>query len=255
MAMIVERQEKIRRLLAQHGRLSTEALARRFQVAAMTIRRDFATLENTGHLTRTHGGCVPQGRFTQERPFSEKVGHQTKQKIAIAGEVVRHITPGCSVYLDTGTTAVQMARAIPQDLELNIFTNNLSVAMELFGRKNINVIVYGGTLAGKSPDLVGEIAIARVDEFRLDLAIIGADAVNAGEGAFYSTDTATAVLSRTVQKHAARTFVMADSSKFGRSGLTLAGRLTGKATVFTDNGISASDRAAMRKTGAKVICV
>jgi DeoR family glycerol-3-phosphate regulon repressor len=198
---------------------------------------------------------VPKSGFVRELPFSEKTRLNLTQKLAIAREVVRRLKPGASVYLDTGTTAVQVARSVPAGLPLRVFTNNLSVAMELFGRPSIEVVVYGGRLAARSPDLVGEFALSRIDDFRLDVAVIGADALDAARGAFYSADAATAMLSRLVQKQVRRTFVVADSSKFGRSSLARAGKLGPGTTLFTDDHASRNHRAAVRKTGARIVCV
>ena len=97
--------------------------------------------------------------------------------------------------------------------------------MELFGRAEIEVVVYGGTLAPKSPDLVGEVGITRIRDFQIDLAIMGADALDAEHGEFYSADLATAMLSRAAQERAAETLVVLDGSKFGKRSLAVVGRL------------------------------
>lgn len=250
-----QRRETIRQLLARQGRLAIDDLAARFHVAAMTIRRDLTTMEKAGLLTRTHGGCVPASGFVPELPYAEKSRLQLPRKLAIAREVVRRIAAGASLYLDTGTTAVQVARALPRDVPFRVFTNNLAAAMELFASPGIEVVVYGGSLARKSPDLVGHIALSRIDDFRLDLAVIGADALDTVRGEFYSADTATAMLSRVAQKQVERTFVVVDSSKFGRSSLARAGKLGPSVTLFTDSGISKTQRAALGKTGTKIVVV
>jgi|GEM_PF-6766619 len=99
---------------------------------------------------------------------------QRPQKLAIAREAVGHLEPVCSVYLDTGTTTVHVASLLPTDSGIKVFTNNILVPMEFFGLHDISVVVYGGTLGGKSPDLVGEMAVSKMKDFRIDLAIIGA---------------------------------------------------------------------------------
>lgn len=248
-----ERQQRIRGLLASNGRVGVADLAARMGVAAMTIRRDLAAMEVAGLLTRTHGGCVLQSPFVAELSFPQKQRLRQFQKIAIAREAARLLKRGEAVYLDTGTTALQVARALPPGLYLRIFTNNLRVAMELFGRSDLEVVVYGGVLAGKNPDLAKEIALAQIREYRLDVAILGGDALDVQRGEFYGAETATAALSRAAQKQSDRVMVVMDSSKFGKRSLAVTGRLGPGMTLVTDDEVTRNNRAALRATGAKIV--
>jgi DeoR/GlpR family transcriptional regulator of sugar metabolism len=253
MLTLNERQERIRHLLATQGRLSVAALSRQLHVAAMTIRRDLTQMERAGLLTRTHGGCLLQSPFVAEASFHEKQRVRQAQKAAIAREVVGRLKSGHAVYLDTGTTALQVARALPPNLNLRVFTNNLRVALELFGRAGVEVTVYGGVLARKNPDLMDEMAVAQINQYRLDVAIVGGDALDLQRGEFYAADAGSAALSSSAQRQADRVIVVMDSSKFGKRGLALAGRLTRDVTLITDDELSAQGRAALRRRGAKVV--
>lgn len=248
------RQETIRRLLAEQGRMTVQALADRLHVATMTIRRDLGELEAAGVLTRTHGGCVLQSPFVSELSFPSKLRLHQAQKAAIARAAVRLIKPGQAIYIDTGTTALHVARALPPDCDLQVFTNNLRVALELQGRRRTRVVVYGGTLGALSPDLAGELALAQMQQFRLDVALMGGDALDAARGEFYGADAATAVMSRTAQRQAERVIVVMDSSKIGKRGLAVAGRLQAGTTLVTDDGIDRAARTAVRATGAALLC-
>lgn len=253
-ASLSARQEQIRRLLAEQGRLTVQDLAGRLRVAAMTIRRDLAALEESGVLTRTHGGCVLHSPFVAELSFPSKQRLRQVQKAAIARETVRMLKGGQAIYLDTGTTALHIARALPPDLGLRVFTNNLRVAMELMGRGRTSVTVYGGELGGKSPDLAGEIAVAQMQQFRLDVAIVGGDALDVNRGEFYGADAETALISRVAQRQAERVVVAMDSSKIGKRGLAVAGRLEAGVTLVTDDEIGGDTRLALRRTGVALIC-
>ncbi|MBE0542549.1 MAG: DeoR/GlpR transcriptional regulator [Verrucomicrobia bacterium] len=250
---LTERQEQIRNLLATQGRLSVAALARTLDVALMTIRRDLTALEQAGLLMRTHGGCVLQSPFVAELSFPEKRRRRQSHKTAIARETVKLLKRGETVYLDTGTTALQVARALPPHLGLRVFTNNLRVAMELFGREGVEVIVYGGVLARRNPDLVDEIALAQIKQYRLDVAIVGGDALDVTRGEFYGADTGSAALSRAAQQQAARVVVVMDSSKFGQHSLAVAGRLGPGMTLVTDDEVARKDRTTLREMGARIL--
>jgi DeoR/GlpR family transcriptional regulator of sugar metabolism len=253
MLALSERQERIRQLLSSNGRLGVGELAAQMHVAPMTIRRDLGTLEQAGLLTRTHGGCVLQSPFALELSFPEKQRRRQPEKSAIARETVRLLKPGETIYLDTGTTALQVARTLPPNLGLRVFTNNLRIALELFSRAGVEVVVYGGRLAERNPDLVNEIALSQISQFRLDVAIVGGDALDVARGEFYGADTGTALLSRAAQVQADRVIVVMDSSKFGQRSLAVAGKLNQGVTLVTDDEVSPKDRATLRRTKAELI--
>jgi hypothetical protein len=56
------------------------------------------------------------------------------------------IEPGQVIFIDGGTTAVQLARALPPDLHCTVVTHSPSVAVELAGHAHIDVILIGGRL-------------------------------------------------------------------------------------------------------------
>ncbi len=248
-----KRRQKIRETLLKHGRRSVAQLAQQMCVTPMTIRRDLAAMEQQGLLTRTHGGCVLQPTVVPELPFADKLGRQRAEKEAIAREVVQRLRPGMAVYLDTGTTAAHVARILPDDPGTQVFTPSLHVALELFDHEQTTVVMYGGQLAGKSLDLVGELAVGRIRDFRLDLAVVGGDALDAETGEFYAADVPTASLSKTAQEQAKEVLVCIDSSKFAKRGVAIAGRLTDKTTLITDSGVSRADRAALRKIRTQTV--
>ena len=127
--------------------------------------------------------------------------------------------------------------------------------MELFDREGIKVIVYGGALAPQSPDLTGDIALTRIQDFRIDVAVMGADALDVARGEFYCADTGTAMLSRQAQRQARRTFLLLDNSKFGKHSLAMVGRLGDNITLITDDRISEEDQQLVRDTSAELVIV
>ena len=257
MAKKGNRREQIRELLALQERLGVEELAEALDVTSMTIRRDLTAMEKNGEIIRTYGGCTLRSSLVTEMSFSEKDDKQRPQKHAIARTVIGLIGKNQTVYLDTGTTAVHLARLLPGDQGIRVLTNNLRVAMELFARRDqgdsVDVTVLGGELATKSPDLVGEMAPIRMAEYRVDLAVLGADAIDPVRGEFYSADVRTAALSRAAQARARRTLVLADHSKFGKYSLSVVGQLGPNVTLITDEEIDPADHEAVESTGAEVV--
>ncbi len=249
----IERREHIRRMLAEEGSLRVEDLVERLGVTSMTVRRDLIVMEAEGLLVRTHGGCTYQSPMVRDLSFSEKDLLMARQKAGIAREAARLVRPGSTLFIDTGTTALHFARALPASLDVRVFTNNLRVAMDLFSRDGFEVFVYGGQLARTSPDLVGEISLTRAQEFQLDLAVLGTDAIDPVRGEAYAADIRTASLDRAVLRQAAHAMVLGDSSKLGKHSLALVITLGRGVTFITDDGAPARDLAALRRTGADIV--
>lgn len=249
-----KRTEEILAVLAEHGAASVDEMAARLGVTGMTIRRDLASLEAQGVVTRTHGGCVlrsPLVAYVHEKPFAEKSRQRLLQKSAIARAAVARIADGSSVYLDTGTTAIQVARHL-RATSCTVFTNNLWAALELFGKSLVATVVFGGTFAGGSPDLQGEMAVQQIGQYTYDMAILGGDALDPDMGELFAADLGTAALSRAAQRRSARVLIAMDSSKIGKTSLSVVRTLQKGDLLITDSRLSVADRSKIRRRGVDV---
>lgn len=250
------RRDELLEMLLDRGRLRVDELTAHFAVTGMTIRRDLDALEKEGLLIRTHGGCMLRTPKVRELPFREKEQLQREAKETIARAVVSRVPDGVSLYLDTGTTCAMVGHLLRRHRRnLQVFTNNLPAALDLFGAEAIEVMIPGGVLGRSSPDLTGEFGLDRLRNLRFDLAIVGADAFDLSGGIFYAADLPTAALSQTAQRRADQTFVCVDGSKFNKRALAVSGRLRENVTLFTDGEIPAAKRRGLRKLGAEVVIV
>ncbi len=250
MSKAIARRERILGLLAGQERGSMDEMASQLGVSTMTVRRDIEALASEGLVLRTPGGCVLRSALVAEATFSEKEGLRREAKAAIALRAVAHLTRGMRIYLDTGTTCLHVARALPLQMDLQVYTNNLRIVSELAGRTGVCVTVYGGALAGRNPDLIGEYAVARIASLHLDLAFTGADALDPETGQFYAADPSTALLTETAQRQSGKTIALIDSSKCGRRGVAVAGRLGPGSILITDSELPGNARRMLRRTGA-----
>ncbi len=249
------RRDRVRDLLLQNGSLQVTELARLFAVTTMTVRRDLATMECEGALLRTHGGCVLQASMVREAPFAEKIRRRAPQKAAITRAAVQRLEAGQSIYMDTGTTMLHVARQLQKGVTLQVCTSNLRVAIELFGRTELEVVVLGGTLGRKSPDLAGPIPVRALDQVRFGVALLGADAIDPARRETYAADLPSAELARAAMARASRVMLLADSSKFGGRGMAVVGKLGPGMVLITDQGISRTDLRNLRKSGVEVVVV
>ena len=209
------RLEYIRDQLSRAGEVEIHGLAQRLSVSEMTIRRDLAILESEGQVLRTHGGAASAKRFTFEFTFrSQQKEHQDKKR-AIAARAASEIRDGQVIILDTGTTTLEIARAIRDRRNLKVITTSLAIVSELQFAHGIQTILLGGYLREGSPDLCGPLAEQNLSTLQADVAFIGADAIDA-KGNVYTDDLSLVNLDRKMASVSARVIVVANSSKFHR---------------------------------------
>jgi len=214
----MRRLEAIRQALLQADEVSIDELAGRFRVSGMTIRRDLELLESRGDVIRTHGGAAPAKRLTFEFSFRERQNRNSRQKARIARHAAGHVKDGRVVILDTGTTTLEIARQLMERRNVTVITTSLAIVSALQFAAGVRIVLLGGFLRGGSPDLHGPLTEQNVETFRADVAFMGADAVDL-DGNTYADDLQVVNLDRKMAASAARVIVVADSGKFGRTGM------------------------------------
>src|SRR5258706_8691174 len=193
--------------------VSAEALARRFGVSVETIRRDLRSLERDGLLDRVYGGATRPGR-SSEGSFAARSVRNIGPKRAIAALAASLIEPEETIIIDVGTTALEVARALPPAFRGRVLTNSVPAAMELSGRRDIELLLSGGQVRAGDGACSGAHADGFFGEFYADRAFLGSGGVHPGAGLtdYYPAEV---VVRRTIITHTAACYVLADSSKLG----------------------------------------
>lgn len=244
-----ERQDSIKRLVAERGAVSVHDIAAELEVSEMTVRRDLEELSSAGELVRVHGGARSAGGRTpsmlrHEYSHAEKRGRHAAEKLAIARRAVSLIEPESTVFLGAGTTVEQMVPLLPA-CRLRVVTNGLSVFNMLEARHDLDLCLIGGTYRPRTGAFVGPLAEDAIAKLGLDVAFIGANGVadgqvstsNADEGRFQQL---------AFDKADAR-YLLADASKLGRRDFYAFYRLIDLDALICDESVSPQARAAVEE--------
>lgn len=245
------RQKKILEFLSRDGEVLVQDLAKRLDVVTMTVRRDLQALEQEGALIRTHGGAVLSNAGIIEFAFLKKNEEHLAEKRAIATRVASMIEPGMTVGLDTGTTCLEVAKAIAGIGNLKVLTTSLAIASALYSRDNIELMLLGGKARRGNPDLTGWLTEENLKHFRLDVAVLGADA--ADKKGVYTTDEAIAHVSQGLIASAHKAILAADHSKFGKNSFLLHASWQNFHQVVTDAGLSSDKRRWLQQVAKSVL--
>ncbi len=175
-----ERQQTILNEVELHNRVLLTDIAETLDVSVDTIRRDVKELDAENKLRRVHGGAISLG-FTSNSTKNSNV-YKQEEKILIAKKALGLLKDGGVIFLDGGTTCMELAHLIPSSIELTCFTHSLPVAMELLTKPNITVIIVGGQVSGESQTAIGANAIHNLAEIKVDFSFIGTGYVDSHYG-------------------------------------------------------------------------
>jgi len=253
--MKVGRLDAIRSHLYANGFSSIQALADAVGASPATIRRDLQTLEHEGAIDRVHGGARIAEGSSVEVAFQERAKQNLGAKKALAATAYELLVPHATIFLDAGTTVLQLARLIRVNpLPLRIFTNGLTVAQEFLNVPGLEIAILGGQLRSENASMVGPQAEAVLETLWFDQLFLGVSAIGP-DGAIYSVDGAEASLNGHMLPRSAKRFVLADSSKFGAMATYRVAPLTAVSRVITDAGLPSHWRGRLADLGVEATIV
>lgn len=245
------RQSEILALARSMGRVMVDDLARHFDVAVQTIRRDLGDLAEQGHLDRIHGGAVPrQGMINIAYERRRKLN--ATGKAAIAAAVAAAVPENSSIILTIGTTTEAVAQALLTHRNLTVITNNMNVANILAANPGCEIVVAGGALRRSDGGLVGALTAEFFAQFKVDIAVLGASALDQ-EGDLLDYDLAEVRVSQAILAQARATFIVADHTKLARSAPARIASLSKVAKLFTDHPLPAELSRRCHDWGCEVV--
>jgi len=246
------RRRQIVGLIEREGEAPVDALAQRFGVSAMTIRRDLQDLAEEGLVLRTHGGAAASSRVSFEFRFLENIRRHAREKGELARVAASRVEPGQSVLLDSGTTTLAIARLLREVPDVRVMTTSLPIASELFGVPGLDVYLLGGQIRHDSPDLCGALTDHSLDVLCADLAFIGADAVDLA-GNLYNGSAEVGRMLMRMAEAADRAFAVADHTKIGKRDLMRFADLRQWSGLITDDGLDAEHARQLRERGIALL--
>lgn len=232
--MKLDRTTAIRQHLFAHGHSTIAEIALAVGASEPTVRRDLILLEAEGQIMRTHGGAQIADSSGYEIAFESREQINLPQKRAIGALAHGLLRPETSVFLDAGTTVLQLARRLRlHPIPLRVFTNCLPVAQILMSAPQVSVTLLGGTLRPENASMVGMLAEAALQRLWFDQLFLGAGAI-CDRGEIYSADEQEARINALMLTRTRAPVVLADADKFDRHLTYGVARLGPGARVLSD---------------------
>lgn len=226
-----ERRKKIVSLLDQQGIVKSQELITSLDASESTIRRDLQELENEGYLKRVHGGAKKAQYLEEELAISEKSAKNVQQKQAIAQLASGYLSVGDVIYLDAGTTTIELIPYL-KNKAITVVTNSVGLAALLVAAE-ISTIVLGGRIKITTDAVIGSQALEQLRQYRFNKAFMGINGISETDG-FTTPDLEEAALKRLAIQQSEEAFVLADHSKFNQTSFVNVAPLKA-ATILTDH--------------------
>ena len=259
--LIIERQNRLKELLAQRGTSDLDSLAAELQVSQSTVRRDVDLLEHAGLVERTHGGVVWLGEkqangsaaaTASGRPyaFDQRTHYRRDEKLRIARAAAGLVKPGQTVLIDGGTTTYYLARELT-GRSMQLVTNSLPIGNLFLNDDGVELLLTGGLVYPRYGVLLGphvETFLASIHASTLFLSCAGVH-----DGGVYNQNLLLVQAERQMMRQVQQVVLLADSTKFGQQALAKLCDLSQVHVVVTDAGIEPQHREAIRTARCELI--
>lgn len=176
---INERHNVILSILKDKKRANVSELARMLFVSEATVRRDLTEMQKLGLVERSHGGVLLSDNADEVSIFV-RMNKNAREKEQVASNALPYIPDFRSVFIDSSSTALALAERMDLSFK-TVVTNNLQTAIMLSGKKDINLIILGGSVQYNTVSSTGSFTARQIEEFSFDLMITSCSAVNGEE--------------------------------------------------------------------------
>ncbi|MEN9631831.1 MAG: hypothetical protein RL077_235 [Verrucomicrobiota bacterium] len=250
--LTAERHRAILRLLAEKGRVTVTEIAERFRVSTATARRDAVALADAGQAARAHGGLLPANFFNREPHFRAKADRQMEIKARLAHKAAEVLPHEGNIFVDSGTTCLEVGRILLERPDLRIFTNSIPL-LACAPQARATLTGIGGEARAISLALTGALAQSWLAHLRFDTAVIGASGIDLATGV-YTTEIHEAAVKAEVLRRSTLRVLVADAEKWRQPAAVHFAPWKAFTTVITNHSISREARLQLAAANVK-LCI
>jgi DeoR/GlpR family transcriptional regulator of sugar metabolism len=244
---LTKRQGQILEILRQRKSAHVSELSELFKLTTASIRLDFAELEDAGYIHRFHGGA----RLIEPPAYEGRLNVNLAVKKKIARKALELIQPGETVFLDSGTTVLMLARELTQLDRLTIVTNSFPVVSYLGREPDKNIIFIGGEYSYSAQCCVGMMMEKNLENVFVSKTFMGTDSIDIDNGILSSNISRLAYINKVIT-NSRETILLVDSSKFRHVGVLKIADVTDIDLIITDSEVPEKSISTLRDKGIKV---
>ncbi len=239
---IIKRQNNILEYLQKNLYAPVQEIADTFGISPATVRRDIATLKETGEIKKVFGGAsltdmnkiLPQ--FDNERHLLSNI----PEKEAIAKKAAELIKDGDTIFINSSSTALRIYPYIVNK-NVNIVTNN-GRSLYAFRNPGTELILIGGevkSIKGSTKlSTTGEFAIETIKRISATKCILGVSGISVTGGLTSMAIDEPTINRAMIQQCHGDVIILADHRKLNITHNFLFGDISDVSVLITDSGSS-----------------
>lgn len=248
-----ERIDEIYKKLQVEKSLKINDILKELNISIATLRRDLNIMEKKGLIYKSYGyiRLVEEDmRFEPSYIYRLSINKDLKRRIA--KKVIELLKNRDSIFLDVGSTTLNVVDLLPLNIELNIITNWIPIATKISEYKKHQCFLIGGEVR-KEELSVGPIDIKReLSLYNINKAFICASGVSLEKGISDYSDTEIKT-KQEVMRNAEENILLADSTKFNKTGFLNVCRLEEFDKIIVDDNLDKEIISKLEKKGIEVI--
>lgn len=215
--MKIVRINQLEKYIKEKKSVSMKELYNNFDVSENTIRRDLKEILKRGEIKKIYGGVMSVENETQFIPYEKREVLHKDVKMSIALRACEYVENDDIIYIDSGTTTVQMIEGL-KGKNVTILTNNLNFIIAAMPYKNLKIICLFGILDREMNSFVDTRAVDIVKEFNIKKAFLATTGISY-KGKITNSLTEESKIKKSVISKSQQVFLLMDSSKFHKIGL------------------------------------
>lgn len=247
-----QRLSRIIEAVNKYQMMTIEELMEVVGTSKATIRRDIAELSASGMVQKVRGGVSTVGKNPSVEPsISVKSVLHIEEKRRIARHALKYIENGDQILLDSGTTILELARLLGDNIRITAVVYDLMIAVEAAKHTNVDLMMIGGMLRKNFNTTYGNFAEDMLHNLHVKKAFLGVDALSPNQGIMsYTTDDVN--IKRLIIGAADETIALCDHSKFESSALINIAGINHIHRIITDQGTDEKTIRNLRDMGIHV---
>ncbi|WP_394236766.1 DeoR/GlpR family DNA-binding transcription regulator [Niallia oryzisoli] len=213
-----KRINKIHEYVLEHKSVSLDELVKVFNVSKNTIRRDVQELVEQGDIKKVYGGvAVNDDSRAKLESFTDRQIRNQAEKVMIAKAAAQHVEDGDIIFIDSGTTTIEMFEFI-KTKHLSIITNSLDFIVRSLLYENLNIISFGGILERKTNSFGSLQNRELLQTYNINKAFMASTGISLTNG-ITNASPLESELKQTVVERSSEVYLLVDHDKFDRYGL------------------------------------
>lgn len=246
-----ERHRAILALLSTQNVVSIHQLTQQLVVSHMTIRRDIGKLEAAGKVISVSGGVQLTESIHSELSHDAKTTQNQYEKVNIGLIAASFVKPNMTVYLDAGTTTLEIAHKLVDRDDIMVVTNDFAIAAFLMNNSNCSLYHTGGKVDRENQSCIGSKASNLIKDINMDITFVSTSSWN--QSGLSTPNEEKVEVKQAIVNSSKVNYLVCDSSKYGKVATFHAIDLECFDKIITDSNFPSNNIQDLAEQGIEVI--